>query len=69
MGNPQYEDEITIQRLLDTFKRFHTAFSSFPHAMEIVTFIPRFPLSANNCAIEVSNTRQSEFKIADETPS
>lgn len=67
-GN-QYNDWITIQRLHDTFKRFYTAFSSFPHAIEIVTLIPRFPLSANNCAMEVSNTRQSEFKIADETPS
>ena len=68
-GNPQCKDWITIKRLLDTFKIFYTAFSSFPHAIEIVTLIPRFPLSANNCAMEVSNTRQSEFKIADETPS
>ncbi|KAK7081535.1 hypothetical protein SK128_024247, partial [Halocaridina rubra] len=37
--------------------------------MDIVTLMPKFPLSANNCAIEVSNTRQSEFIIADWTPS
>jgi len=48
---------------------FYTAFSGFPQAIEIVTLIPKFPLSANSCAIEVSNTRQSEFKIADDTPS
>lgn len=43
--------------------------SALPQAIEMVTLIPRFPLSANNCAIEVSNTRQSEFKIAEDTPS
>ena len=37
--------------------------------MDIVTLIPRFPLSANNCAIDVSKTKQSEFKIAELTPS
>ena len=31
--------------------------------------MPRLPLSANSCAIEVSKTRQSEFIMADETPS
>lgn len=36
---------------------------------EIVTLIPKLPLSANNCAIDVSNTRQSELRIADATPS
>lgn len=39
------------------------------YTTEIVTFMPRLPLSANNCAIDVSNTRQSEFKIAAATPS
>ena len=42
---------------------------ALPHAIDIVTFIPKLPLSANNCAIDVSNTRQSEFKIAEDTPS
>ena len=37
--------------------------------IDIVTFIPRFPLSANSCAMFVSNTRQSLFMIADCTPS
>lgn len=37
--------------------------------MDIVTFIPRFPLSANSWAMEVSNTKQSEFMMADWTPS
>ena len=37
--------------------------------MEIVTLMPRLPLSANSCAIEVSNTKQSEFMIAELTPS
>ena len=37
--------------------------------MDIVTLIPRFPLSANSWAMEVSNTRQSEFMIAELTPS
>ncbi len=37
--------------------------------MEIVTLIPRFPLSAKSCAIDVSKTRQSLFMIADDTPS
>ena len=36
--------------------------------IEIVTLIPRFPLSAKSCAIVVSKTRQSEFIMADETP-
>ena len=37
--------------------------------IEMVTLIPRLPLSAKSCAIDVSKTRQSEFIIADETPS
>ena len=37
--------------------------------MEIVTLIPRFPLSANNWAMLVSNTKQSEFIMAVDTPS
>ena len=40
---------------------------SFQH-IEIVTFIPRFPLSAKSWAIVVSKTRQSEFIMADDTP-
>ncbi len=40
----------------------------FQH-MEMVTLMPRFPLSAKSCAMEVSKTRQSEFMMADETPS
>lgn len=39
------------------------------HAIEMVTLIPRLPLSANNCAIDVSNTKQSELRIAEDTPS
>lgn len=39
------------------------------YTMEIVTLIPRFPVSANSWAIVVSNTRQSELRIADDTPS
>ena len=31
--------------------------------------MPRLPLSAKSCAIEVSKTRQSEFIIAEDTPS
>jgi len=37
--------------------------------MDIVTLMPKFPFSANSCAIEVSKTRQSELVIAEETPS
>ena len=37
--------------------------------MDIVTLMPKFPLSANNCAIDVSKTKQSEFMIAELTPS
>lgn len=37
--------------------------------MDIVTLIPRLPLSANNWAMDVSKTRQSEFMMADCTPS
>ena len=37
--------------------------------VEMVTLMPRFPLSANSCAIEVSKTKQSEFMMAEETPS
>ena len=44
------------------------SFSSDQH-IEIVTLIPRFPLSANSCAMVVSKTKQSEFIMADETPS
>lgn len=40
-----------------------------PQHMEIVTLIPRLPLSANKCAMEVSNTRQSLFMMAAATPS
>lgn len=41
-----------------------------PHQhMEMVTLIPRLPLSANKWAIEVSNTRQSLFMMAAATPS
>lgn len=40
----------------------------FQH-IEIVTLIPRLPLSAKRCAIEVSNTRQSLFMMAAATPS
>ena len=36
---------------------------------DIVTLIPRLPLSANSWALDVSKTRQSEFKIAEDTPS
>lgn len=39
------------------------------YTTEMVTLIPRLPLSANSCAIDVSNTRQSEFRIALATPS
>lgn len=35
----------------------------------MVTLIPKLPLSANNCAIDVSNTKQSDSIIADATPS
>ncbi len=31
--------------------------------------MPKLPFSANNWAIEVSKTRQSEFNMADDTPS
>ena len=41
----------------------------FHQHIEMVTLIPRFPLSAKSCAMEVSKTKQSEFKMADETPS
>jgi hypothetical protein len=37
--------------------------------IEMVTLMPRLPLSANSWAMLVSNTRQSEFMIAEETPS
>ncbi len=37
--------------------------------MEMVTLMPRLPLSAKSCAMEVSNTRQSEFMMAELTPS
>ena len=37
--------------------------------MDMVTLIPRFPLSANSWAMLVSNTRQSELRIAEDTPS
>lgn len=37
--------------------------------VEIVTLIPRFPLSAKRCAMAVSKTRQSLFMMADATPS
>lgn len=40
----------------------------FQH-IEIVTLMPRLPLSANRCAMLVSNTRQSLFIMADCTPS
>ena len=39
------------------------------HTIEMVTLIPRFPLSANSWAIDVSNTRQSELLMAEATPS
>lgn len=35
----------------------------------MVTLIPKFPFSANNWAMDVSKTRQSEFSMADDTPS
>lgn len=35
----------------------------------MVTLIPRLPLSANSCAMDVSKTKQSEFIIALEMPS
>lgn len=35
----------------------------------MVTLIPRLPLSANSCAILLSNTKQSEPIMADATPS
>ena len=44
-------------------------FESIHQHMEIVTFMPRLPLSAKSCAIEVSKTRQSELRMAEETPS
>ena len=37
--------------------------------IDMVTLIPRLPLSAKSCAILVSNTRQSLFIMADCTPS
>jgi hypothetical protein len=37
--------------------------------IEMVTLMPKLPLSANSWAMLVSNTRQSEFMIAEETPS
>lgn len=37
--------------------------------MDMVTLMPRLPLSANSWAMEVSNTRQSEFMMAELTPS
>lgn len=46
----------------------HSRSDNLQH-MDIVTFIPKLPLSANNWAMEVSNTRQSEFMMADWTPS
>ena len=36
--------------------------------MDIVTLMPRFPLSAKSWAMLVSKTRQSEFRMADDTP-
>jgi len=36
---------------------------------EIVTLMPRFPFSEKCCATPLSNTRQSEFNIAEEIPS
>lgn len=43
--------------------------SLLSYTTEIVTLMPKLPLSANSCAIDVSNTRQSEFKMAVATPS
>ena len=37
--------------------------------MDMVTLMPRLPLSAKSWAMEVSNTRQSEFMMAELTPS
>ena len=37
--------------------------------MDMVTLMPRFPLSANSWAMLVSNTRQSELRMAEDTPS
>ena len=49
------------------------AFTMLPRChyqqLEMVTLIPRLPLSAKSWAIEVSNTRQSEFNMAEDTPS
>jgi len=41
----------------------------FTQHMDMVTLMPRLPLSANSWAIEVSKTRQSEFMMAELTPS
>ena len=37
--------------------------------MDMVTLMPRLPLSANSCAMDVSKTRQSLFMMAELTPS
>ena len=37
--------------------------------MDMVTLMPRLPLSAKSWAMEVSKTRQSEFMMAELTPS
>lgn len=42
---------------------------SWVHTMEMVTLMPKLPVSANNWAMVVSKTRQSEFRIAEDTPS
>ena len=48
---------------------YHFHFWSHDQHIEMVTLMPRFPLSANNCAMVVSKTKQSEFIMAEETPS
>lgn len=46
-------------------KQFIQDTNTLPQHMDIVTLMPRLPLSENNWAMEVSNTKQSEFMIAD----
>lgn len=43
--------------------------SYFTQTIEMVTLIPRFPFSENSFAVLVSKNKQSELRIADETPS
>jgi len=41
----------------------------FTQTIDIVTLIPRFPFSENSFAVLVSKNKQSELRIAEDTPS